>query len=89
MADFDEVAQLLHIFKGTHEHGDTFKHIRDAAWQRLKEINDEHAPKKDEPEPSIEPSTDQVQAESEVDHNDELLGETHDEPEEPQSQRRA
>lgn len=49
MADFDEVAQLLHVFKASHEHGEQFKHIRDAAFERLRAINDEHAPKKDEP----------------------------------------
>lgn len=64
MADFNEVAMLLHIFKGTHEHGEQFKHIRDAAMARLKEINEEHAPKKEEPvveeqpEPEPEPEVD-------------------------------
>ncbi len=56
MADFNEVAMLLHIFKGTHEHGEQFKHIRDAAMARLKEINEEHAPKKEEAVVVEEPS---------------------------------
>lgn len=63
MADFSEVAELLHIFKGTHEHGEQFKHIRDAALARLKAINEEHAPKKDDPaveEPAVEGEPEQV-----------------------------
>ena len=63
MADFSEVAELLHIFKGTHEHGEQFKHIRDAALARLKAINEEHAPKNDEPaveEPPVEDEPKQV-----------------------------
>lgn len=57
MADFSEVAELFHIFKAAHEHGDQFKHIRDAALERLRAINEEHAPQKEEPvdeEPSDE-----------------------------------
>lgn len=57
MADFSEVAELLHIFKGTHEHGEQFKHIRDAALARLRAINEEHAPKAAVEEPPVEEPT--------------------------------
>lgn len=59
MADFNEVAELFHIFKAAHEHGDQFKHIRDAALERLRAINEEHAPQKEESvveEPEQEPA---------------------------------
>lgn len=63
MADFSEVAELFHIFKAAHEHGDQFKHIRDAALERLRAINEEHAPQKEEsvveePEPEDAPPSD-------------------------------
>lgn len=67
MADFSEVSELLHVWKASHEHGEQFKHIRDAALQRLKAINEEHAPKKDEPvveEPTPEPEVEDEEVET-------------------------
>ena len=40
--DMYEIANLFHIFKSAHEHGDQFKNIRDQAFQRLKEIDADH-----------------------------------------------
>lgn len=60
MADFSEVAELLHIFKGTHEHGEQFKHIRDAALARLRAINEEHAPQAAVEESPVEDEPKQV-----------------------------
>lgn len=47
--DIGEVAALFHIHKAAMEHGEQFKHIRDAAMGRLREINEEHAPQKPDP----------------------------------------
>lgn len=54
MADMDEVAGLLHVHEKAREHGDALKNIKDAAWERLVQINAEHGAK---PAPEPEPET--------------------------------
>lgn len=43
MADMQEVYGLLHVHKMAHEHGEAFRNIKDAAWERLQQIDKEHA----------------------------------------------
>lgn len=52
--DINELAALLHIHKATGEHGSSLVHIRDAVWERLKQINADHAPPAPEPVAAIE-----------------------------------
>lgn len=42
MADFDEVAALLHIHEKASAHGELLRGIADTAMQRLRQINEEH-----------------------------------------------
>jgi hypothetical protein len=45
MADMTEIAALLTVVEKTHAQGAMFDNIKSAAMARLKQINDEHAPK--------------------------------------------
>lgn len=45
MADMDEVAALLHVHEKASAHGDMLKHIANTALAKLRQINEEHAPK--------------------------------------------
>lgn len=59
MADFSEVAALLHIHEKAAAHGDLLKNIADSAMAKLKQINEEHG----KPEPAEESE------EEEADHD--------------------
>lgn len=50
-----EISNLLHIHEKASAHGAALEHIRNAAWAALKKLNEDHAPKKDEPEAAAEP----------------------------------
>lgn len=78
MADLAEVAALLHVHKGLHEHGEAFPHLKKAVLEKLREIEADHAPKKAEPEPAPEPEA-ATEPEPEAEAEPEAEEETADE----------
>lgn len=78
MADLNEVAALLHVHKGLHEHGTVFPNLKQMVWKKLLEIEADHAPKKpvEEQAPAEEAS---VAEEREGDQTDHEAEETTDE----------
>jgi len=69
MADIHEVFVLLNVHKLAHEHGDALKNIRDAAMQRLRQMDAEHA------QAAADPVYPEAKDESEVETEEE---ETHE-----------
>lgn len=77
MADLEEVAALLHVHKGLHEHGDQFPHLKKAVMEKLREIEADHAPKK----PEAEKEAEAAEAERDVGTEEQTETEIHEEKE--------